>query len=158
MTWKPHVTTAVIVTRDDRFLMVEERSGGQIVFNQPAGHIESGESILTAARREAREETGWDIELRHFLGLYTYLSPQNGVTYFRFSFVADALMQVSTVLDPDIIAAHWLTLEEIKQRQGQLRSPLVLECINDYLHGKRYPLELIRQFHIAGPDPGTMLT
>jgi 8-oxo-dGTP pyrophosphatase MutT (NUDIX family) len=149
MTWKPHVTTAVVVARDQRFLMVEERSDGRVVFNQPAGHIEPGESIFDAARREALEETGWSVRLSHFLGLYTYLSPVNDVTYFRFSFLAEACEQASTVLDPDIIAAHWLSLEEIRRRQEQLRSPLVLECINDYLDGKRYPLELIRQFHIA---------
>lgn len=147
MTWTPHATTAVIVTRDDRFLMVEEQSNGQMVFNQPAGHVEPGESIFAAARREALEETGWAVELRHFLGLYTYLSPANGVTYFRFSFLADATHQQSSELDPDITAVHWLTLAEIKDRRDQLRSPLVLECINDFLEGKRYPLDLIRQFH-----------
>lgn len=150
MTWTPHLTTATIVTRDDRFLMVEERSQGRIVFNQPAGHIESGESIFAAARRETLEETGWDVQLSHFLGLYTYLSPVNDTTYFRFCFLAEPEQQVSTVLDTDIVAAHWLTLAEIRARRDQLRSPLVLECINDYLAGRRYPLELIRQFHFPG--------
>ena len=147
MTWQPHLTTAVIVVRNDRFLMVEERSGGRVVFNQPAGHIEPGESIFAAAQREALEETGWNIELSHFLGVYTYLSPQNGVTYFRFSFLGEAVEEVSATLDPDIIAAHWLSLGEIHERQEKLRSPLVLECINDYLAGRRYPLDLIQQSH-----------
>lgn len=150
MTWTPHLTTATIVNRADRFLMVEERSQGRVVFNQPAGHIESGESIFAAARRETLEETGWDVQLSHFLGLYTYLSPVNDTTYFRFCFLAEPVHQASTVLDADIIAAHWLTLAEIRDRRDQLRSPLVLECINDYLAGRRYPLELIRQFHFPG--------
>lgn len=154
MTWKPHVTTAAIVTRDDRFLMVEERSEGRVVFNQPAGHIEGGESIFAAARRETLEETGWEVELSHFLGLYTYLSPVNNTTYFRFSFLATALTRVSAQLDTGIIAAHWLSLDEIRQRRDQLRSPLVLECISDYLAGRRYPLDLIRQFHVPGCETG----
>ena len=133
MTWKPHITTAVIVPREDRFLMVEEHSGGKVVFNQPAGHIEPGESIFAAARRETLEETGWEVRLSYFLGLYTYLSPINNVTYFRFSFLAEALHQATTTLDADIIAAHWLSLDEIAERGDQLRSPLVLECINDYI-------------------------
>lgn len=150
MTWTPHLTTAVVVTHDEQFLMVEERSEGRVVFNQPAGHIESGESIFAAARRETLEETGWDVQLSHFLGLYTYLSPVNDTTYFRFCFIAEAQQQASTVLDTGIIAAHWMTLNQIKAKQDQLRSPLVMECIGDYLAGKRYPLELIRQFHFPG--------
>lgn len=144
----PHMTTAVIVERESRFLMVEERSGGQIVYNQPAGHVEPGESILAAARREALEETGWEVRLDHFLGFYTYLSPSNGVTYCRFCFTATPVRHLTTVLDQDIIAAHWLDLEAIEGHQEKLRSPLVLECIHHYLAGWRYPLDLIHEFHL----------
>lgn len=143
MTWKPHATVAVIAEKDSRFLMVEERSRGRIVFNQPAGHVEEHEGILDAARREALEETGWEVEPRHFLGLYTYVAPANDATYYRFCFVADALKQASEELDDDIIATHWLTYDELRECQEKLRSPLVLKCIEDYLAGRRFPLSVI---------------
>ncbi|MEQ5833435.1 NUDIX hydrolase [Marinobacter sp. NFXS9] len=143
MTWKPHATVAVITEKDGRFLMVEERSNGRIVFNQPAGHVEEHETILDAARREALEETGWAVEPRHFLGLYTYLAPANGRTYYRMCFVAEALQHETEQLDDDIIAAHWLTYDELRERQESLRSPLVLRCVEDYLAGRRFPLSVI---------------
>lgn len=144
MTWKPHATVAVI-SEDSagRFLLVEERSNGLIVFNQPAGHIEEGESVLAAARRETLEETGWQVEPSAFLGMYRYIAPANGVTYFRFCFVATPLQKITDQLDDGIIAAHWLTLEEIREREHRLRSPMVLECILDYRNGRRFPLEVI---------------
>ncbi|SDW57147.1 NUDIX hydrolase [Marinobacter mobilis] len=144
MTWTPHATVAVIVEDEQgRFLLVEENSDGRIVYNQPAGHIEEGESIQHAARREALEETGWEVELQHFLGLYTYLAPANGVTYYRLCFSAKALSKVTDELDDGIIAAHWLSLEEITKEPGKLRSPLVLKCIEDYRNGRRFPLGVI---------------
>lgn len=143
MTWKPHATVAVITEKDGRFLMVEERSRGRVVFNQPAGHVEQYEGILDAARREALEETGWEVEPRHFLGLYTYVVPANDTTYYRFCFVADAVKHTTDELDDDIIAAHWLTYDELRERQEKLRSPLVLKCIEDYLAGRRFPLSVI---------------
>lgn len=144
MTWTPHATVAVVVEDDmGRFLMVEEHSNGQIVFNQPAGHVEAGERIIDAAQREALEETGWEVRPDHFLGLYTYTAPANGVTYYRLCFIATALARSSDRLDDDIIAAHWLTVEELKGRKHQLRSPLVLQCIEDYRNGRRFPLDII---------------
>jgi 8-oxo-dGTP pyrophosphatase MutT (NUDIX family) len=144
MTWTPHATVAVVVEDDlGRFLMVEEHSNGQIVFNQPAGHVEAGERIIDAALREALEETGWEVRPDYFLGLYTYLAPVNGVTYYRFCFIATALSRATDRLDEDIIAAHWLTVAELKDREQQLRSPLVLQCIEDYRNGRRFPLDVI---------------
>lgn len=144
MTWKPHATVAVIVEDDHgRFLMVEERSNGRVVFNQPAGHVEENERITDAALREALEETGWKIRLDHFLGLYTYTSPANRVTYYRFCFAATALSRMTDRLDDDIIAAHWLELEELQAKHGELRSPLVLKCMEDYRSGRRFPLDVI---------------
>lgn len=144
MTWTPHATVAVIVEDDNgRFLLVEESSSGLIVFNQPAGHIEQDEPILDAARREALEETGWEVEPQDFLGFYTYKAPANGVTYYRFCFSARAVRKVSEELDDGIVAAHWLTLEEIRDLGPRLRSPLVLQCIEDYRNGRRYPLDII---------------
>ncbi len=144
MTWTPHATVAVVVQDDQqRYLLVEEHREGRIVLNQPAGHIEEDEAILDAAIRESLEETGWQVELQHFLGLYTYKAPANDVTYYRFCFAAQAVKQLTNRLDTDIIATHWLTLEEIRNRQQQLRSPLVLRCIEDFRNGRRYPLEVI---------------
>lgn len=144
MTWTPHATVAVIVEdQEGRFLVVEEFSGGQVVFNQPAGHIEEDELILDAVRRETLEETGWEVEPVHFLGMYTYKAPANGVTYFRFCYAAKALRQISQELDTGIIAAHWLSIDDIRALGDKLRSPLVLECIEDYRNGRRFPLEVI---------------
>ncbi len=144
MTWTPHATVAVIVEdAQERFLIVEELSGGQVVFNQPAGHVEEDESINAAAIREALEETGWQVELLHFMGLYTYKAPANGVTYHRFCFSARAITRIGNCLDNDIIAAHWMSLEQIRSLGTKLRSPLVLQCIEDYRNGRRYPLDVI---------------
>lgn len=144
MTWTPHATVAVVVEDEQgRFLLVEELSEGKRVYNQPAGHVEENETIVAAARREALEETGWQVELLDLIGLYTYKAPVNGVTYYRLCFSAKALNKTSSNLDDDIIAAHWLTLDEIHRRAEQLRSPLVLKCIEDYRNGRRFPLDVI---------------
>lgn len=144
MTWTPHATVAAIVEDDKgRFLLVEEHSAGRIVFNQPAGHIEEDEPVLQALKREALEETGWEVQPQHFLGVYTYKAPANGVTYFRFCYAANPVRRVTEQLDTGIIAAHWLPLEEIRKLGNRLRSPLVLECIEDYRNGRRYPLDVV---------------
>lgn len=144
MIWTPHATVAVVV-RDSqgRFLLVEEVSDGRVVFNQPAGHVEEDEAIFDAARREALEETGWEVTLDYFLGLYTYKALANGVTYYRFCFAASPVQKLSSTLDDGIIAAHWMTLEEIQEMKGQLRSKLVLQCIEDYRNGRHFPLDVI---------------
>ena len=144
MTWTPHATVAVIVEDDHgRFLLVEDLSHGQVVLNQPAGHVEEGERILDAAQRETLEETGWEVVPEHFLGVYTYKAPANGVTYYRFCFSARALGRVTDELDDGIIAAHWLTPGEIRSQADKLRSPLVMQCIEDYRNGRRFPLDVI---------------
>jgi 8-oxo-dGTP pyrophosphatase MutT (NUDIX family) len=144
MIWTPHATVAAIVEDDQgRLLIVEESSNGKIVFNQPAGHIEENETVLDAVRRETLEETGWDVEPEHLLGIYIYKAPANGVTYYRFCYSARAVRKVSEQLDSDIIAAHWLTPKQIAGLGDQLRSPLVLQCIEDYQSGRRLPLDLI---------------
>jgi len=134
-----------VVVEDElgRFLIVEERSSGKIVFNQPAGHIEEDEAILDAVRREALEETGWDIEPEYFLGLYTYKAPANGITYYRFCFTGKARRRVTEELDTGIIAAHWLSLEDIRELGDRIRSPLVIRSIEDYRKGRYYPLDVI---------------
>ncbi len=146
MTWTPHATVATIVEQNGRYLLVEEVVDGKTVLNQPAGHIEKDESILEAALRETLEETGWKVALTDLVGVYNYTAP-NGVTYFRFSFAANAVEQVPNAkLDTGIIGPQWLTLEELEARRPQWRSPMVKRCIEDFAAGKRYPLELIYEY------------
>lgn len=145
MQWTPHVTVATVIELNGRFLLVHERSDGQEVYNQPAGHWEENETLADAALRETREETGWDVELTHLIGMSHYISPINGFTYLRISFAAKPLnLTPNAKLDTDIIEAVWLTHEEIKTKQSRLRSPLVLNDINRYQVGERYPLSLIQ--------------
>ena len=145
MQWKPNATVAVVVPCGDRFLMVEEHREGARVLNQPAGHIEEGESILEAARRETLEETGYPVTLTAFLGIYVFRSPHNGLTYHRYAFTGEAGARETEKLDDGIIAAHWLTPDELETRRDQLRSPLVANCIHDYLNGRHFPLDVIRE-------------
>jgi ADP-ribose pyrophosphatase YjhB (NUDIX family) len=136
---------AVVVERDGRFLLVEEHAeASRIVYNQPAGHVEKGESLEFAARREALEETGWDVRLTGLLGLYVLPSPHDpDTTYYRVCFAAEAVRHhPGRALDEGIIAAVWLTPEELAA-SGKARSSLVPRCIADYQAGKRFPLELI---------------
>ena len=148
MQWAPHVTVATLVEQNGRFLMVHEQSDGQLVYNQPAGHWDEHESLLDAALRETREETGWNVELTHLLGMSHYISPVNGFTYLRISFIAKPLGALpNACLDSDIIEAVWLSYEEINARSEQMRSPLVLNDIHRYLSGERYPLSFIQQIN-----------
>lgn len=147
--WTPHATVATVVEKDGKFLLVEERriinSSGElgIVYNQPAGHVDQGESILAAAVRETLEETRWQVKLTHLIGIYTFTAPSNGVTYHRYCFAAEALVhQPTSQLDDGILAAKWLSWEDIQQLNN-LRSPLVKRCIQDHIDGKQYPLDII---------------
>ncbi|MEY4641824.1 MAG: hypothetical protein RLZZ227_1818 [Pseudomonadota bacterium] len=150
MTWLAHSSVATIVEKDDLFLMVEERDDGRTVFNQPAGHLEEHESLFDAAIRETFEETGWHVELTHFLGLYHYPAP-NGVTYIRHCFVARPLEHDTYAqLDTGIIAAHWLAADTILAPRFNARSPIVGKVLRDYLSGTRYPLSVIYH-HRPGP-------
>ena len=140
----PHITVATVIERDNRFLMVEEMSDGNIVCNQPAGHLEENETLIQAAARETLEETGWEVGIRHFLGVYQYTSPTNGVYYIRHCFIAEALHHhEDRALDQDIIKIEWLSLLQLDQLRNQMRSPLVMSAIEDYGKGIRYPLALI---------------
>lgn len=140
----PHITVAAVVPREDRFLMVRERSAGQEVINQPAGHLENDETLLEAVVRETLEETRWQVQPVAVLGLYHYTSTNNHITYVRVCFLAEPVKEIPTVsLDPDIIEPLWLTREDIRQSSGKLRSPIVAAAVDDYLRGIRYPLALI---------------
>lgn len=149
MGWEPHVTVAVVVEQNGRFLLVEETAElGRVVYNQPAGHVEKGETLEAAARREALEETGWEVELTSFLGLYVYTPPFNrDLTYYRACFLARGLHHhADRPLDDGILQAVWLTREELAA-SDKLRSPLVLKCVEDALAGQRFPLALVHEHH-----------
>ncbi|HEY0178180.1 MAG TPA: NUDIX hydrolase [Dokdonella sp.] len=144
--WRPHVTVATVVPRDGRFLLVEEDVRGRVVLNQPAGHLDPDESLLEAAVRETREETGWDVELRWLLGIQQWSAP-SGRQFVRFTFAADALRHdPARPLDAGILRALWLTRAEIVAASARLRSPLVLASVNDWRAGRRLPLDAIRYF------------
>lgn len=139
----PHATVATIVEKDGKYLLVHEYSKGRLVYNQPAGHIETGESITDAAIRETQEETGWRVEPNAFVGVSVYHAP-NGISYIRNTLAATAIEHnPEQPLDEGIESAVWLSYEEICQRQDELRSPIVLKVIEDYREGKTYPLALI---------------
>lgn len=141
MTWRPDLTVAALVQREDRFLLVEERIRGEILFNQPAGHVEDRESLLDAVVRETLEETAWHFVPQHLLGLYLWRNEASGQTTLRVA-ITGAVTQRDPHrrLDHGIIAAHWLTRSEVCARAGQLRSPLVMRCIDDCLSGVRHDL------------------
>ena len=124
--------------------MVEERIEGQPVFNQPAGHLEEGESLLEAVIRETREETAWRFVPEAHTGIYRWVHPGNGETFIRHCYAGSVCdHQPEQALDEGILRACWLSREQLVVQQN-LRSPLVLHCIDDYLAGQRYPLELTK--------------
>lgn len=142
--WRPDVTVAAVVEQDGRFLFVEERVRGQLVLNQPAGHLEAGESLIEAVCRETLEESAWEIEATHLIGVYQWTSPRDGVAFMRFAFAARALRQHARPLDQGIERAIWLTAEELTQHRVPLRSPLVEACVRDHRAGQRHSFELLR--------------
>jgi len=144
MVWAPHVTVATLIEKDDRYLMVYEEADGRKVYNQPAGHLEPDETLQEAAIRETLEETAWTVKLTGVVGLNLYTAPSNGITYFRTTFIADAITRLPNYrLDDGIIDAVWLSYEEILARRDQLRSPMTLQIIEEYRAGRRFPLEVV---------------
>lgn len=139
-----HITVATIIERDGRFLMVEEECRGEMVINQPAGHVENGEGLSAAAIRETFEETGWHVDVDSVISVYRWLCPETGETYFRVAFGGRLLEHdPQHTLDQGILRALWMSPDELQQMNHQLRSPLVMRSINDYMKNIRYPLDLI---------------
>lgn len=149
------VTVAAIIEQRGRYLVVEERVGDEIVFNQPAGHVEGGESLLEAAVREVEEETGYRFAPEALIGVYLWELEAGERTFLRVCLAGSAVPPPETpTLDEGIIAAHWLSREQLLSRN--LRSPLVLGCIDDFRSGTRYPLACLR-FVALGTDTSARL-
>jgi 8-oxo-dGTP pyrophosphatase MutT (NUDIX family) len=149
MARSPDITVAAVTETDGRFLVVEERINRRLVFNQPAGHVERGETLLAAVVREVREETAWGFNPQALVGVYLWRNPSSGRSTMRFAFtgtVADH--QAQQPLDRGIVCTHWLSREDLLEREQRLRSPLVLRCIEDYLGGTRRPLETVGDLNL----------
>jgi 8-oxo-dGTP pyrophosphatase MutT (NUDIX family) len=147
------VTVAAIIERAGKFLMVEERAGTHLVLNQPAGHLEQGESLLAAVTREALEETGHRFEPEHVVGVYLWHSQDAATTYLRVAFCGAVEPSADVAaLDEGIVAVHWLSRAQLVRRVHELRSPMVMRCIDDYLAGQRYPLDCLTYLDPRSPS------
>ena len=153
--WKPNVTVAAVIERDGLFLLVEEQTADGLRLNNPAGHLDSGESLEQACVRETLEETTFGFRPEALVGVYLTgptlqtsdgkATEGEGITYLRFAFrgvlgAADA----GRSLDHGIVRTLWMSAQEIRASQSRHRSPLLLQCVEDYLAGRRFPLELVR--------------
>ncbi len=142
--WKPHATVAALCERDGRYLLVRERVAGEIVYNQPAGHLDPGESLLDAVIRETLEETRYAFEPQALLGIYRYLPhAEAGETYLRFLFRGEVGERLDGALDDEIVAAEWLSYEQVLDCRARHRSPLVLRGIDDSRRSPGYSLDII---------------
>lgn len=147
MRWKPNVTVAAVIEQAGRFLLVEEASGGELKLNQPAGHLERGESLTAAVAREAVEETAHEFAPEALVGIYHWQAPEQDITYLRFAFCgAPGTHHEKRALDKGIVRTVWMTRDEIAASRERHRSPYVLACVDDYLAGRRIPLNLVRSY------------
>ena len=138
------LTVSVVVENGGKFPMIEERSSGVIVVNQPGGHIEAGESPEQAAARETLEEAGCEVDITGLLGVYLWIQPQTRQNFLRIVYTADLVSQdLKRNLDDGVYAVHWYTPSDLQQRRREVRTPMVLRSIEDYLAGKRQPNTLL---------------
>jgi 8-oxo-dGTP pyrophosphatase MutT (NUDIX family) len=143
MIWKPSVTVAAVIERDGKFLFVEEMIDGRKVLNQPAGHLDPGESLPAACAREVLEETAHRVTPTALVGVYRWHFAPKDVTFLRFCFCCSVdSVEKDRKLDKEILAAVWLSQDELEARSAEHRSPLVHKCVEDYLRNKRYPLDV----------------
>jgi 8-oxo-dGTP pyrophosphatase MutT (NUDIX family) len=140
-TWKPHTTVAAICEREGRYLLVREQIDGEVVFNQPAGHLEPGESLLQAVVRETMEETLHPFTPTALVGIYRYQAET--ITFIRFLFRGEVNAPLDGELDPDILSAEWLDYDEIVACRDRHRTPMVLQCIEDARRKSGYPLDVL---------------
>ena len=150
--WKPHVTVAAVIERDGRFLLVEEHTSTGLRLNNPAGHLDPGESLVQGCKRETLEETAHHFEPTALVGVYlsrtvrpAQLSGKSqDITYLRFAFCGDlGQLQAGQTLDQGIVRTVWLTADEVRASQARHRSPTLLRCLEDYLAGARYPMQML---------------
>ena len=145
--WKPNVTVAALIEREGRFLLVEEETDDGLRFNQPAGHLDEGESLVAACAREALEETAWRFTPTALVGVYQWPRPRGDITYLRFAFAGElGEFEAGRPLDTGILRAVWMSPAEIEATRDRHRSPLIQQCVQDWLAGRRYPLEVIRHY------------
>ena len=146
--WKPSVTVAAIVERGGRFLLVEEHTPEGLRLNNPAGHLDPGESPVDGCAREALEETGWQFRPTALVGIYLSrfqrAATGEDITYLRFAFCGELLAHdAQRPLDDGIVRTVWLTPQEVRGSAARHRSPLVQRCMEDHLRGQRHPLDLV---------------
>jgi len=138
------VTVAAVIERDGKFLFVEEVQDGRHVLNQPAGHLDPGETLVAACAREVMEETAHPFTVQGLVGVYRWLYPAKDVTFIRFCFFGTCEQQIQgQALDKEIVKLHWFTPGDLKAKKSMHRSPLVQQCVDDYLAGRRFPLDVL---------------
>jgi 8-oxo-dGTP pyrophosphatase MutT (NUDIX family) len=152
--WKPSTTVAAVIEQDGRFLLVEEHTPEGLRLNNPAGHLDPGESPAAGCARETLEETAYQFTPMALVGIYLsrFLRPASNnsgatgedITYLRFAYCGTlGAFDAARTLDCGIVRTLWLTPEEVRASVAHHRSPLVVQCMEDYLRGQRYPLELV---------------
>jgi 8-oxo-dGTP pyrophosphatase MutT (NUDIX family) len=142
--WKPNATVAAIIEQNGKFLLVEEETDRGNRYNQPAGHLEDGETLLEAVIRETMEESAYEFTPEKLLGIYHWKHTHNKTTYLRFAFIGKVGKHYPMQpLDTGIIKTLWMGIDQIRENAHLMRSDQVLSCIEDYIAGKSYPLEVI---------------
>jgi len=142
--WRPSVTVAAVIERNGRFLFVEEIADGRRVINQPAGHLDPGESLAAAVAREVLEETAHRFVPTGLVGIYRWRYDKEDVTFLRFAFCGRIEgVEEGRTLDKEIVALAWLTPTELAARRAEHRSPLVQQSVDDFLAGRSFPLEIL---------------
>ena len=147
MRFKPNVTVAAVIEQGGRFLLIEEQADDGLKLNQPAGHLERGETLVSAVAREALEEAARPFTPEFLVGIYHWPNQPKDVTYMRFAFGGTAGEEIAgRALDTGILRTVWMSRDEVAASRERHRSPYVLACVDDYLAGRRFPLDLVRHF------------
>jgi ADP-ribose pyrophosphatase YjhB (NUDIX family) len=140
------MTVAAVIEDQGQFLLVRERADGQYVYNQPAGHLEPNEGLTHAVVREVYEEAHCHFIPESILGVYRWIHPGNGETHVRVAFAGRLDGAAADAPSDDaVVSCHWYSYDDIEALRSHMRSPLVMGCIDDFIAGRRYPLELLRE-------------